>query len=143
MMQIEQSSHQGCVVLTLAGRLDLPAAHQLQQAILGQLAQHPRAIICDLGQVEAIDPLCAGVFTAIRHPAFGWPGSALVLCAVRPAVADILLRHGVARFWAIYPSLELALANAGVRPPRLHERLALGTMPDGVLTGSGRRMRSG
>ena len=129
MMQIEQSSHQGCVVLTLAGRLDLGAAHQLQRAILGQLAQHPSVIICDLDQVEAIDPLCAGVFTAIRHPALGWPGSALVLCAVRPAVADILLRHGVARFRAIYPSLELALANARVRPPRLRERLALGPVP--------------
>jgi anti-anti-sigma factor len=60
-MRIQESSQDGCVVLTLAGRLDLAAAPQLQRAILKQLAQQPPAIICDLGQVEAIDPLCAGL----------------------------------------------------------------------------------
>ena len=111
-MRIQQSSHQGCVVLTLTGRLDLAAVPELQRAILKQLAEHPPAIICDLGQVEAIDPLCAGVFTSIRHPALGWPGTALVLSGTRPVVADILVRQGVARRLAMYPSLDQALANA-------------------------------
>jgi anti-anti-sigma factor len=128
-MRIEQSSHQGCVVLILGGRLDVAAAPQLQRAILKQLADHPPAIICDLGQVEAIDPLCAGVFTAIRHPALGWPGTALVLCAVRPQVAEVLLQLGLAQFLAIYPSLDQALANARARPPRVREPLALGPVP--------------
>ena len=88
-MRIQQSSRQGCAVLTLTGRLDLAAVPELQRAILKQLAEHPPAIICDLGQVEAIDPLCAGVFTSIRHPALGWPGTALVLCGTRPAVAAL------------------------------------------------------
>jgi anti-anti-sigma factor len=91
-MRIQQSNRQGCVVLTFAGRLDLAAAPQLQRAILKQLAQQPPAIICDLAQVEAIDPLCAGVFTSIRHPALSWPGTALVLCGSQPAVANILRR---------------------------------------------------
>jgi len=60
-------------VLTLAGRLDLADAPPVQRAILEQLAEQPPAIICDLGKLEAIDPLCAEVFTSIRHPAFGWP----------------------------------------------------------------------
>jgi anti-anti-sigma regulatory factor len=76
-MRIQQSSEHGCVVLTLA--------------------EHPTAIICDFGQVETIDPLCAGLFTSLRHPALSWPGTALVLCGVRPAVADTLLAHGVAQ----------------------------------------------
>jgi LuxR family transcriptional regulator, maltose regulon positive regulatory protein len=135
-MRIQQSSHKGCVVLTLAGRLNQAAAPQLQRAILKQLAEHPPAIICDLGQVEAIDPLCARVFTTIRHPALGWPGTALVLCAVRPQVAEVLLQLGVARFLAIYPSLDQALANARARPPRLSERLALGPVP--TAAGAGR-----
>jgi ABC-type transporter Mla MlaB component len=78
-MWIQQSSQQGCVVLTLAGRLDLAAAPQVQRAILKHLAEQPPAIICDLSQVEAIDPLCAAVFTSIRHPALGWPGTALAV----------------------------------------------------------------
>src|SRR5215218_4877045 len=125
-MRLQQSSRQGCVVLTLAGRLDLAAAPQVQRAILKQLAQRPPAIICDLAQVEAIDPLCGGVFTSIRHPALGWPGTAVVLCGTRPAVADTLVRHGVAGRLAMYPSLDEALANARARPPRLRARLTLG-----------------
>ena len=78
-MRIQQPSRQGCAVLTLTGRLDLAAAPQVKRAILKQLAEQPPAIICDLGRVEAIDPLGAGVFASIRHPALGWPGTALVL----------------------------------------------------------------
>ena len=70
-MRIRRSSRQGCVVRTLAGRLDLAAAPQVQRAILKQLAEPPSAIICDLSRVEGIDPLCAGVFTSMRHPALG------------------------------------------------------------------------
>ena len=124
-MRIQLSDRQGCVVLTLAGRLDLAAAPQVQRAILKQLAEQPPAIICDLGQVEAIDPLCAGMFAAIRHPALGWPGTALVLCGARPQVADTLLRRGTAPGLAMSPSLDQALAEVGSRPSALRERLTL------------------
>jgi LuxR family maltose regulon positive regulatory protein len=134
-MRIQQSSHQGCVVLTLVGRLDLTAAPQVQRAILKQLAEQPPAIICDLGQVEAIDPLCAGVFTSIRHPALGWPGTALVLCGTRPAVANLLVEHGMGNRLAMYPSLEQALAKVSVRPPWLRERLELGPVPTAARAG--------
>jgi anti-anti-sigma factor len=131
-MRIQRSSQQGCVVLTMAGRLDLAAVPEVQRAILKQLAEHPPAIICDLAQVEAIDPLCAEVFTSIQHPALGWPGTALVLCGTRRAVADTLVRGGVARRLAMHPSLEQALRYARARPPRLQERLALGPVPTAV-----------
>jgi anti-anti-sigma factor len=134
-MQIQQSSQDGMTVLILAGPLDLAAAPQLQQVILKQLAQQPPAIICDLAEVEAIDPLCAQVFNSIRHPALGWPNTTLVLCAPRPRVADILRRLGVARLLAIHPSLEEALANARARPPRLRERLPLGPAPTAARAG--------
>jgi LuxR family maltose regulon positive regulatory protein len=134
-MQIEQSSQQGSIVLSLAGRLDLAAAPRLQRIVLKQLTQPPQAIICDLSDVEAIDPLCAGVFSSIRHPALGWPGTTLVLCGAQPAVADILVRQGVARRLALYPSLDQALANASARPPWLREQLALGPVPTAARTG--------
>ena len=134
-MQIEQSSQQGSIVLSLAGRIDLAAAPQLQRIVLKQLTQPPAAIICDLSDVEAIDPLCAGVFSSIRHPALGWPGTTLVLCGAQPAVADILVRQGVARRLALYPSLDQALANASARPPWLREQLALGPVPTAARTG--------
>jgi LuxR family transcriptional regulator, maltose regulon positive regulatory protein len=138
-MRIQQSSRQGCVVLSLAGRLDLAAAPQLQRAILKQLAQQPPAIICDLSQVEAIDPPCAGLLTSIRNTALSWPGTALILCGADPGVAEILLEQGEASRLAMYPSLDQALANANAnanaRPPWLHEQLTLGPVPTAAATG--------
>jgi hypothetical protein len=94
---------------------------QLQRAILKQLAQQPSAVVCDLAQVEAVDPLCAGCSppSGIRPgPAEHDPGAV----RPRPPVADLLLRHGLARQVGIHPSLEAALADARARPPRLSER---------------------
>jgi LuxR family transcriptional regulator, maltose regulon positive regulatory protein len=124
-MRIQQFSRQGCVVLSLAGRLDLAAAPQVRRAIFKQLAEQPPAIICDLSRVQAIDPLAAAVFASIRHPALDWPGTALMLCGARPPVADTLQRLGMAAGLAMYPSLDQALANLGTRPPWLRETLAL------------------
>ena len=134
-MRIVQSNREGHVVLTLAGRLDLAAAAQLQRVILKELGGRPPAIVCDLGQVVAIDPLCVGVFTSIRHPGLGWPDTPLVLCGAQPPVAAALVGAGVAQYLALYPSLEQALANARARPPRLRERLALGSVPTAAATG--------
>jgi LuxR family maltose regulon positive regulatory protein len=134
-MRVQQSSRQGCVVLTLAGRLDLAAAPEVQRAILKELAEQPPAIICDLGQVETIDPVCTEVFTSIRHPALGWPGTALILCGAQPAVAELLVEHRVADRLAMYPSLDQALPDARARPPWLLERLALGPVPTAARDG--------
>src|SRR5215218_6135997 len=134
-MRIQQSNHQGSVVLTLAGRLDQAAAPELQRAILKHLAEQPPAIICDLGQVEAIDPLCAGVFTSIRHPALDWPGTALMLCGARLPVADILRQQGMAAYLAMYLSLEQALAKVGTRLPWLREQLTLDPVPTAARDG--------
>src|SRR5215213_5008703 len=134
-MQIEQSSQQGIVVLSLAGPIDLEATPQLRRAVLKQLAEQPTTIICDLRQVEAIDPLCAGVFTSIRHPTLGGRGTALLLCGAQPGVLDVLVRHGVARRLALYPSLDQALANASARPPWAREQLALEPVPTAAHDG--------
>jgi LuxR family transcriptional regulator, maltose regulon positive regulatory protein len=134
-MRIQQSNHRGSVVLTLAGRLDQAAVPELQRAILKHLVEQPPAIICDLGQVEAMDPLCAGVFTSIRHPALDWPGTALMLCGARLPVADILRQQGMAPYLAMYPSLEQALAKVGTRLPWPREQLTLDPVPTAARDG--------
>jgi LuxR family maltose regulon positive regulatory protein len=134
-MRVQQSTHQGSVVVTLAGRLDQAAAPQVQRAILKQLAERPPAIICDLSQVEAIDPLCAGMFTSLRRRALGWPGTVLMLCGTQPAVAETLLQHGVAARPAMYASLDQALESARARPPWLREKLELEPVPTAAHDG--------
>lgn len=128
-MEIEQSARDGCVVLALTGRLDLGAAPVVQRALLRCLNEEPRAIICDLSGVTSIDPLCAGTFSAVRHPALGWPGTTLILCGAVPTVAAVLAKLRVPRRLPMYDSVEVALARSRMRPPYLVARLALVPTP--------------
>ena len=135
-MRIRRSSRQGCVVLTLVGRLDLAAAPQVQRAILKQLVEQPPAIICDLSGVEGIDPLCAGVFTSMAASC-AWLARARPWCCAAssrrwPTPSSEL---GVARSLSMYPSLDEALANARARPQRLRARLTLGPVLTAAAAG--------
>ena len=128
-MRVEQSIRDGHLVLTLVGRLDLAAASLLQRTLLKRLAERPAAIVCDLSRVDGIDPLCAGIFTAVRHPALGWPGTTLVLCRPGPQVAATLASLRGSRRPAVYDTLHEALARARERPPSLEEHIALAPVP--------------
>jgi anti-anti-sigma regulatory factor/anti-sigma regulatory factor (Ser/Thr protein kinase) len=128
-VKIEQTNRDGFVVLTLVGRLDLAAAPQVHRALLEHLDQWPSVILCDLAGVEAIDPVCAGVFSSVRHPELGRAGTVLAVCGARPAVAAVLTRRQVPGRWSLYGTLDEAIAHARVRPPRLRERLTLGPAP--------------
>jgi LuxR family transcriptional regulator, maltose regulon positive regulatory protein len=134
-MQIEQSSQQGNIVLSLTGRIDLAAAPGLQRVVLKHMAEQPPAIVCDLSRVETIDPRCAGVFSSIRHPALDWPGTALVLCGAKPAMVEILMHQGVAHRPALYPSLDQALADVSARARWRREQLELAPVPTAARDG--------
>jgi anti-anti-sigma regulatory factor/anti-sigma regulatory factor (Ser/Thr protein kinase) len=134
-VEIEQSAGDGCVVLALTGRLDLAAVPVVQRALLKQLNEEPRAIICDLSGVPSIDPLCAGTFSAVRHPALGWPGTVLILCGAVPAVAAVLRKLRVPRRLPMYDSVEVALVRSRTRPPYL-ARLSL--LPTPASAGAAR-----
>jgi anti-anti-sigma regulatory factor/anti-sigma regulatory factor (Ser/Thr protein kinase) len=139
-MRIAQSQRDSYVVLALTGRLDLAAAPQLQRVLLKHLDQQPPGIICDLAGVEGIDPLCAGVFSSVRHPALGWPGTVVGVCGARPAVAAILADH--LGLWSLHDRLDEAVAHLPAPPLRLRERLALGPGPTaaGAARGFVRRL---
>jgi hypothetical protein len=48
-VQIEQSTRDGCTIITLTGHLDRAAAPNIQQLLLSRLREQPIAVICDLG----------------------------------------------------------------------------------------------
>jgi anti-anti-sigma regulatory factor/anti-sigma regulatory factor (Ser/Thr protein kinase) len=129
-MRIEQSVRNGYLVLALAGLLDLVGATRLHRVLLKALSQPPAAIVCDLSRLDQVDPSCAGIFTAVRHPALGWPGTTLVLCAPGPAVATTLASVRVTGCLPVYDSLDEALDRARERPPSLHDHIALAPVPD-------------
>jgi anti-anti-sigma regulatory factor/anti-sigma regulatory factor (Ser/Thr protein kinase) len=129
-MQVEQSTRDGCVVVALTGRIDPFTAPRVRQVLLKQLSRQPLAVICDLAGVEALDPVCASLFSAVaNHPSSHWPGTSLLLCGARPVVGEVLGRLRVPHFLQVHASVEEALLEAFSRPPYLRDELRLAPVP--------------
>ncbi len=124
-MEIQRLERAGCVVLAIAGRLDMAAAPQVRRALLKCAAGQPVAIVCDLSGVESVDPACATVFSPVAHPAVRWPDATVVLCCARPAVAAVLLRLRVPHFAPCHDTLDEAAEHACSRPRHLLDLLRL------------------
>jgi anti-anti-sigma regulatory factor/anti-sigma regulatory factor (Ser/Thr protein kinase) len=125
-MQIDRSMRDGCVVAALAGSINLFTAPRVQRVLLKDLAERPYAIICDLSEVDAIDPVCATVFSTVaNHPSSDWPATAFLLFGARPAVAEVLERLAVPHFLPVYDTLEDALDRVADRPAYLRDELRL------------------
>ena len=125
-MEIQHSTKDGCLVVTLTGSIDLFSVSQVQRALLKDLSEEPYALICDLSGVQALDPVCAAVFaTVANHPSSRWPATSFLLCGAQPSVAEVLGLLTVPHFLQLYASLEDALDAAVARPPLLRDELVL------------------
>jgi anti-anti-sigma factor len=129
-MDITHSTRDSCLVVTLAGQITLSTAPQIQRALLKDLGEGPLTIICDLGGVDALDPVCASVFaTVANHPSTHWPATSLLLCRAQPAVAEVLGGLRVGQFLPLYDTLQEAVDAAVDRPGYLRQELRLGPTP--------------
>ena len=125
-MQIDRTMRDGAVVVALTGSINLFTAPQVQRALLRDLAARPFGIVCDLSQVDALDPVCATVFSTVaNHPSSDWPATAFLLCGARPAVAEALAGLAVPHVLPLYETLEEALDQVAARPPFLRDELRL------------------
>jgi anti-anti-sigma factor len=125
-MEIDHAMRDGCIVVRLAGQINLFTAPQVQRSLLKELAERPYGIVCDLTGVESIDPVCATVFSTVaNHPSTDWPATSFQLCAARPAVAEVLERLAVPRFLPLCATVEEALDRVAARPPQLRDELSL------------------
>jgi anti-anti-sigma regulatory factor/anti-sigma regulatory factor (Ser/Thr protein kinase) len=125
-MEIHHSSRDGCLVVALTGSIDLFSVSAVQRALLKDLSEQPYALICDLGGVDRLDPVCATVFaTVVNHPSSRWPTTSFALCGAQPSVAEILNRLHVPHFLQLYPDVEEALDAVFARPPYLRDELLL------------------
>jgi anti-anti-sigma regulatory factor len=112
-VRIEQSTRDGCTIITLTGHLDRAAVPRLQQLLLGRLREQPIAVICDLSEVWTLDPACASVFaTTAHHPASGWIAPKLLLCCAQPAIATMLARLPAPHQLPIHHRVEDAINQA-------------------------------
>jgi DNA-binding CsgD family transcriptional regulator/anti-anti-sigma regulatory factor/anti-sigma regulatory factor (Ser/Thr protein kinase) len=132
-MQIRHSIQDGCFVVVLTGQITVATAPQIQRTLLRDLAEGPLAIICDLGGVDALDPVCATVFaTVANHPASRWPATNVLLCGAQPAVAEVLGGLRVRHSLPLYDTLQEAVDAAADRPGYLRDELGLAPTPNAV-----------
>jgi anti-anti-sigma regulatory factor len=137
-VRIQQSTRDGCTIITLTGRLDHAAAPRLQPLLVRRLRQQPLAVICDLTGVWTLDPAYAGVFaTAAHHPASGWITPRLLLCGAQPQVAASLARLPPSHRLPLCPSINDAINQAvhdaidqtRTQPVWLQQQLTLAPSP--------------
>jgi anti-anti-sigma factor len=134
-MQITHSTRDGCVVVAITGQITVATAPQIQRVLLKDFAQGPSVIICDLGGVDILDPVCATVFaTVANHPASRWPATSVLLCGVQPAVAEVLGGLRVRHFLPLYDTLQEAVDAAADRPGYLRDELGLAPTPNAAAT---------
>ena len=125
-MELDHSTRDGCLVVAITGQINLFTAPRIQRVLLKDLAERPYGIVCDLSGVDAIDPVCATVFSTVaNHPSSDWPMTSFLLCGARPAVAEVLKRLAVPDFLPVLPTLEAALDQVAARPPYLRDELRL------------------
>jgi anti-anti-sigma factor len=130
-MQITHSTRDGCLVVALTGEITVATAPQIQRELLKDLGEGPWAIVCDLGGVDALDPVCATVFaTVANHPAGRWPATSVLLCSARPAVAEVLGGLRVRHVLPLYDTLQEAVDAAADRPGYLRDELGLAPTPN-------------
>jgi anti-anti-sigma regulatory factor/anti-sigma regulatory factor (Ser/Thr protein kinase) len=125
-VELDHSNRDGCIVVAITGQINLFTAPRIQRVLLKDLAERPYGIVCDLSGVDAIDPVCATVFSTVaNHPSSDWPATSFLLCGARPAVAEVLERVAVPRFVPLCDTLEEALDQIAARPPYLRDELPL------------------
>jgi len=110
-VRIEETTRDGCVIVALHGGLDVGAAAFLQRLLLRRLSERPPVVVCDLAALEAIDIICATVFSTAARPAARWQDTELALAAVRDPVAAILHRAGAAETVPVYRTVDEAVAH--------------------------------
>jgi anti-anti-sigma factor len=115
-VRIEETTRDGCVIVALHGALDAGTAPFLQHLLLKRLSERPLAVVCDLAGLEAIDVICATVFSSAARPAARWPDTALVLAAMRSPIAAVLDRARVTELVPRFATVDDAIARHTALP---------------------------
>jgi anti-anti-sigma regulatory factor/anti-sigma regulatory factor (Ser/Thr protein kinase) len=114
-VRIVQADGADTLVLTLIGELTQLNAPDVRRYLLERLAEQPTALVCDLGQLQPVEPLALTLFSAVALQAAHWPGAPVALCRANPPVGDLLQRLGVHQGVYLRDTLAQALTVARQR----------------------------
>jgi len=94
------------------GTLGSTTSAAMRDDLLRCLAEHPHALIVDLGEVTVADKLSLMVFAVVARQASIWPGIPFVVVMTR-STARSLARSGLGRTFRVRETLAQALDTVG------------------------------
>ncbi|MGH8869434.1 MAG: hypothetical protein ACRDYU_15755 [Actinomycetes bacterium] len=107
----------GCAVLTTHGRLDRGARYALRAQILGELADSPRGLVCDLTDSTDLDPSCLAALVGLAGQAAEWPGIPLVPASSDSALLEYMGEVVAGDRPSVQPTMVAAVDSACPRAP--------------------------
>ena len=128
-MRISSTAVGECTVLRLHGELDTEGALVVRRALRKAIAHQPDAVIVDLADCPAASRTALRVFPSVARRETSWPGTALLLAAAVPVVAEELRRGATAQFMGVHDTVAEAVEASRTSPARLREVLHLGASP--------------
>ncbi len=111
-MKTRRVEETGATVLELDGRLDGSTAEPLYLTLLGLIAEAPSRLVLDLGGMSYVSSAGLRVLLLAAKQARG-NSIKLVLCALRPNVAEVFEISGLASVFDIAPEREMAMTHGG------------------------------
>jgi anti-sigma B factor antagonist len=98
-------------VVSVEGELDLSTAPRLKWMLVDALEAGRSQLVVDLSLASFMDSTALGVLVGVNRSLDG--GGLAIVCA-RPEVLKTFELSGVDRLFAIFPTLDEALASLGV-----------------------------
>ena len=127
-MELSREDNAACALLRISGSVGPFDGARLSGAVAKALADDPELVVCDLSEVDWLDPVCVAVWVAAQW-AGPWPGPVLWLAGAHGQPAEALRATGAGRFLSLAASTQDALAQQWREPPLRRDRLTLAPVP--------------
>lgn len=114
-LNINQSTEPFGVLVTLSGRADLAADHDLAQLVTRLAAARPPVLIFDLSGLTLITSLALGHLVSLWH-ALKLHKCRMPLTGLQPDILGVLEKARLNAYFEIHPTLDQALAALQPNP---------------------------
>lgn len=112
-MQTRHERRDGMLIFAVTGRMDGATSAAIESALFEQLPGNDSRVALDLSEVTYVNS--AGLRVLLKVARHLNDKGALALCGLQPPVRQLLELAGLAKLFAIEPSLDRALAR--LTPP--------------------------
>lgn len=119
----------GALVIRLEGLLDLSSYASVRDCLLKCVAEQPRAVLVELGDLRVESVTLLSVFASVWMRTASWPAVPLRLAATREPIRSMLRSTAVVRFVGTHDTLAQAWASIDRPPPRQRAELTIPSSP--------------